>query len=74
MRANLEGRQGLVYALAQAKKKSLCAEALAQDKNLVSLITRDYPDIDRESAASAAAQLGDAPEQARRFVAVVQKL
>ena len=88
MRANLEGRHGLIYAEAisfrlaqimpradaQAKVKSLCVEALSQDKNLASLIARNYPDIDWESATSAAAQLGDAPEQARRFVANVRKL
>jgi 3-carboxy-cis,cis-muconate cycloisomerase len=88
MRENLEGRHGLVYAEAislrlaaqiprdeaQARVKQLCADAIEQGANLVSLIAREYPDIDWTSVATPLAQLGDAPEQAHRFAARVRKL
>jgi len=88
MRANLEGRHGLVYAEAislrlaaqmpraeaQARVKQLCADAIEQGVTLPSLIARDYADIDWQTLATPALQLGDAPAQARRFVAGVRKL
>lgn len=88
MRANLEGRHGLIYAEAisfrlgghmsrvdaQARVRQLCADAVVQGATLPGLVARDYPDIDWKAVTSPQAQLGDAPEQARSFVASVRKL
>jgi len=88
MRANLEGRHGLVYAEAislrlaaqmprgdaQARVKQLCSSAIEQGSSLPTLIAGEYPDIDWGTVTAPALQLGDAPEQARKFVASVRKL
>jgi len=83
MRANLDGTHGLVYAEAvsfrlaaqmprsdaQAQVKQLCADALADDRRLIDLAGERFPDIDWQEIDDPAAQLGDAPEQARAFAA-----
>ena len=82
MEAGLSGSSGLVYAEAisfklaetiprpdaQAEVKRLCTQALEQGCSLLELVARDYPEVDWPSIATPAAQLGDAPEQARLFV------
>ena len=88
MHANLEGQLGLSYAEAisfrlaeqmprpdaQARVKQLCAEAVEQGIALPGLVAREFPDIDWTAVATPAAQLGDAPQQARNFVERVQAL
>ena len=88
MLANLSGGAQLAYAEAisfelartmprpeaQAVVKRLCAEAGNGAGSLVELVERDYPDVDWRAVATPAAQLGDAPRQAARFVARVRKL
>ena len=88
MRANLEGLLGLSYAEAisfrlaelmprvdaQARVKQLCADAVEQGIALPGLVAREFPDIDWSAVATPAAQLGDAPQQARIFVARVRAL
>lgn len=83
MRANLDGAHGLVYAEAisfrlaqempradaQARVKQWCADAIAQDRRLAELAAEHHPDIDWSTLADPAAQLGDAPAQARAFAA-----
>jgi len=88
MHANLEGLLGLSYSeaisfrlaeqmprpAAQARVKQLCAEALEQGSALPELVAREFPDIDWTTVTTPAAQLGDAPQQARNFVARVRAL
>ncbi len=88
MRANLEGRHGLVYAEAiafrladkmprpeaQAAVKQLCSEAVAQDRFFLELVCERFPDVDLHSFGEPASQLGDAPAQARGFVAAIRAL
>ncbi len=88
MRANLEGRHGLVYAeaiafrladkiprpKAQAAVRQLCSEAVAQDRFFLELVCERFPDIDLQSIGDPASQLGDAPAQARGFVAGIRAL
>jgi 3-carboxy-cis,cis-muconate cycloisomerase len=88
MRANLEGALGLVYAEAisfrlaaqmprpdaQARVKQLCREAVQRGVALPVLIAGHYPGIDWASVIAPAAQLGDAPQQARSFVNRVRSL
>jgi 3-carboxy-cis,cis-muconate cycloisomerase len=88
MRANLEGQLGLSYAEAisfrlagqmprpeaQARIKQLCVEAVEQGIALPDLVAREFPDIDWSAVATPAAQLGDAPQQARIFVERVHAL
>jgi 3-carboxy-cis,cis-muconate cycloisomerase len=88
MRANLEGRNGLVYAEAisfrlaerlpradaQARVKQLCADAVQQGTRLSELVAREFPDIDWDAVTEPAALLGDAPAQARNFAERVRRL
>jgi 3-carboxy-cis,cis-muconate cycloisomerase len=88
MRANLDGAHGLVYAEAisfrlaremsrpdaQARVTAFCDEAVAQDRRLVELAAERFPDIDWEEIFDPAAQLGDAPAQARVFASRVRAL
>jgi len=83
MRANLDGAHGLVYAEAisfrlaqempradaQARVKQWCADAVANHRGLAALAAEQYPGIDWNAIADPAAQLGDAPAQARAFAA-----
>jgi 3-carboxy-cis,cis-muconate cycloisomerase len=88
MRANLEGQHGLSYAEAisfrlaeqmprveaQARVKQLCADAVEQGTALPLLMASEFPDIDWSAVATPAAQLGEAPQQARIFVERVRAL
>ena len=88
MRANLEGQLGLSCAEAisfrlaeqmpladaQARVKQLCAEAAERGIALPGLVAREFSDIDWTGVATPAAQLGDAPQQARIFVERVHAL
>ena len=88
MAARLNGGNGLAYAeainfklaetmpraRAQIEVKQLCAQALEQGCSLVQLIAQRYPDIDWPAIATPAAQLGDAPDQARAFATRVFQL
>ena len=88
MLANLLGDQQLVFAeaisfelattmprpQAQAEVKRLCTEVRSGAGSLVELVERQYPDADWSAVTTPAAQLGDAPRQAARFVARVGKL
>jgi 3-carboxy-cis,cis-muconate cycloisomerase len=88
MHENLQGRNGLIHAEAisfrlaelmprpdaQAQVKQLCADAVTQECDLLSLLARDYPQIDWQAVTAPPAQLGDAIAQARAFVAAVRKL
>lgn len=56
---------------AQAATKALCKEATATDTPLRALVYRDYPDLDTDALFDAVQQLGQAPIDARRFVAEV---
>jgi 3-carboxy-cis,cis-muconate cycloisomerase len=83
MRANLDGAQGLVYAEAisfrlaaempradaQALVKAWCAQAIAGGRVLAELAAEHFPAVDWDEVADPAAQLGDAPVQARQFAA-----
>ena len=85
---NLLGDQQLVFAeaisfelartmprpQAQAEVKRLCTEVRNGAGSLVELVERQYPDVDWSTVTTPAAQLGDAPRQAARFVASVSKL
>ena len=59
---------------AQAEVKRLCSEADNGAGSLVELVERRYPDVDWRAVTAPAAQLGDAPRQAARFVARVSEL
>ena len=88
MDAHLAGGLGLTYAEAisfelatimprpEAQKtvKRLCTEAQEQKRSLPELVAKSYPDIDWAAITTPAAQLGDAPEQARAFAARVREL
>jgi 3-carboxy-cis,cis-muconate cycloisomerase len=88
MRANLDGRHGLIHAEAisfklaeqmprtdaQARVKRLCVDAVEQGTTLPELVARDFPDIDWDRVTEPAAQLGEAPRQARLFVERVRRL
>lgn len=88
MRINLEGRHGLVYAEAaafrlaedlprseaQAAVKRLCGDAVARDRYFLELLAETFADIDWQSVADPAAQLGDASTQSRGFAASVRGL
>lgn len=54
---------------AQAAVKALCREALATGQPLRHLAARDFPGRDWGNILSAAAQLGEAPAEARAFAA-----
>ena len=88
MDAHLAGGLGLIYAEAisfelatvisrpeaQDAVKRLCAESLEQNRSLPELVAKNYPDIDWAAITTPAAQLGDAPDQARAFAARVREL
>ena len=88
MEAHLSSGNGLVYAeaisfklaetmprpKAQDQVKRLCAQALEQGCLLSQLVAQNYPDTDWSAIATPAAQLGDAPHQARAFVTRVRQL
>ena len=88
MLANLSGGRQLAFAeaisfelartmprpQAQAEVKRLCAAADGGAGSLVELVERRYPDVDWRAVTAPAAQLGDAPRQAARFVARVNEL
>ena len=88
MLANLYGGRQLAFAeaisfelarrmprpRAQAEVKRLCSAARTGAGSLVELAGRHYPDVDWSAVTAPAAQLGDAPRQAARFVARVGKL
>lgn len=59
---------------AQAEVKRLCSEAGSGAGSLVELVERRYPDVDWRAVTTPAAQLGDAPRQAARFVARVSEI
>jgi 3-carboxy-cis,cis-muconate cycloisomerase len=59
---------------AQDVVKSLCKQALEQGCSLPKLIVQNYPDTDCSAITTPAAQLGDAPQQAREFAARVRQL
>ncbi len=59
---------------AQAEVKRLCSEAGSGAGSLVELVERRYPEVDWRTVTAPAAQLGDAPRQAARFVARVSEL
>jgi 3-carboxy-cis,cis-muconate cycloisomerase len=83
MRANLDSGHGLVYAEAisfrlteeipraeaQALVKQWSEDAVAQNRRLAELAAQHFPGIDWAKIADPAAQLGDAPSQARDFAA-----
>ncbi len=87
MEAHLAGGHGLVYAEAisfelaaimprpeaQDAVKRLCTEAIQQNRSLPELAAQTYPDIDWAAITTPAAQLGDAPAQARAFAARVRQ-
>ena len=87
MRANLEGAHALVYAEAisfrlaqempradaQALVKEWCRDAVASDRGLADLAAVRFSNIDWNAIADPAAQLGDAPEQARDFARRARK-
>ena len=52
---------------AQALVKQACADAVAQDCQLVDLIAQRFPAIDWREVVDPAQQLGEAPAQARSF-------
>ena len=88
MDAHLAGGLGLIYAEAisfalatimprpeaQDTVKRLCTEALKQNRSLPELVAQNYPDVDWAAFTTPAAQLGDAPDQARAFAARVREL
>ena len=88
MRANLDGAHGLVYAEAisfrlaqelaradaQARVKQWSEDAIARDRRLAELAAEQFPDIDWGKIADPAAQLGNAPTQARDFAARARAL
>jgi len=88
MRANLEGRHGLVYAEAisfrlaeqmpradaQALVRQLCADAVQQGARLPELIASKYPGIEWGDVTEPTKLLGDAPQQARIFAERVRQL
>ena len=88
MEVRLCSGNGLVYAEAisfklaetmprpeaQDQVKRLCAKALQQDCSLSQLVAQQYPETDWSVLATPAAQLGDAPGQARAFVTQVRQL
>ena len=88
MEARLAIGNGLVYAEAISFKlaeimprpeaqdvvKSLCKQALERGCSLPKLIVQNYPDTDWSAITTPAAQLGDAPQQAREFAARVRQL
>ncbi len=88
MRANLEGRHGLVYAeaiafcLAQEMPRSgaqdlvreICGNAVLQDRHIVELATERFPEIDWQTVADPVTRIGDAPAQARGFATNVRSL
>ena len=88
MEVRLSSGNGLVYAEAisfklaetmprpeaQDQVKRLCAKALQQDCSLSQLVAQQYPETDWSVLATPAAQLGDAPGQARAFVTQVRQL
>ena len=59
---------------AQAEVKRLCTKAGSGAGSLVELVERRYPGVDWRAVTAPAAQLGDAPRQAARFVARVSEL
>ena len=83
MHANLDGAHGLVYAEAisfrlahempraeaQTLVKKWCAEAVAAERSLAEIAAEQFGEIDWTQIVNLAAQLGDAPEQARAFAA-----
>ncbi len=88
MRANLEGKHGLVYAEAvafrlgedmpradaQAAVKRLCGDAVAQNRHFVKLLGETFPDVDWQSVADPVGHLGDASTQARGFAETIRRL
>lgn len=81
MAAGLENRLGLIHAEAisfalatlmprpdaQEAVKALCREAQETDTHLAALAADRWPGVDWGAALALAAQMGDAPAQARRF-------
>lgn len=88
MAARLVDGAGLVYAEAisfelaatmprpeaQAEVKKMCAAAISQNMSLPELAGKSFPEIDWQTILNPAAQLGDAPRQAREFAARVAQL
>ncbi|NKW71959.1 adenylosuccinate lyase family protein [Rhodobacteraceae bacterium R_SAG10] len=81
MAANIEQNHALIYAealtfalanqmprpQAQTAIKALCQQAIAENTSLIDLATSRWPDAGLAQICTPAAQLGDAPAQARRF-------
>ena len=59
---------------AQALVKQWCADAIASERRLADLAAERYANIDWSALADPAAQLGDAPLQARVFAARARQL
>lgn len=59
---------------AQARVKTLCAEALATGTQLPTLTARDFPTIDWKARLTMGAQLGQAPVKARSFAQIALNL
>jgi 3-carboxy-cis,cis-muconate cycloisomerase len=57
---------------AQAAVKALCREAQVTATHLRDLVVRDYPDMDSAWLFDPAEQMGDAPDEARRFARAVR--
>lgn len=57
---------------AQAEVKRLCAEARETGAALQDLVTRDHPALDAPTLFDPAAQMGEAPAEARAFAAAVR--
>ena len=59
---------------AQAATKALCQEAHDSQTLLSELVARDYPQLDTHALFDPTAQMGQAPDEARRFVSAVGAL
>ena len=59
---------------AQAATKALCQEAHDSQTLLPELVARDYPQLDTNALFDPTAQMGQAPDEARRFVSAVGAL
>jgi len=66
--------QNLPRPAAQAAIKALCKEAGATGADLATLAMQAYPDLDLAPVFDPAAQMGHAPDEARRFAAAARAL
>lgn len=57
---------------AQATTKALCQEAVETQTPLAKLVRRDFPHLETETVFDPKAQMGHAPEDARRFAIAVK--